>query len=505
NIVFRYAALAGAFAGRANQGYLSDYRTVQSFAPNGMKKNDIKILVVDDEKEICNLLSRLLEQEGCKVQAANNGFDALKLIKSELPQVLFTDFRMPGMDGIELMTKAKELDPDLPVIFITAYADVPGAVNAIKMGAHDYLPKPFDHLEIARVLYRALAERKLKQQVNRLSGQLQEKLSLRRSMGPSEAIDRLISDVRQVAESDFTVVIQGETGSGKELVCQAIHNASRRSGGPFVAIDCGAITETLLESELFGHEKGAFTGALFQKPGKFEMAKGGTLLLDEISNLPLNSQTALLRVLQEKKAIRVGGHKPYNVDIRLLAASNQPLETAVESGSFRQDLFYRLNEFGIRIPPLRERLGDITYLANRFLKITNSELEKDVKGFSESAIDILLVHKWPGNVRQLRSTIRRAVLLADDIITDKHLDLYRAPVSERSSSPQMTNILQGDFSYKDILHQQIVALEREMISQAIEHTGGNKAKAARLLRIDYKTIHIKVKQLGITMKGKGHG
>ncbi|MFH1124832.1 MAG: sigma-54 dependent transcriptional regulator [Pseudomonadota bacterium] len=469
-----------------------------------MKENDIKILVVDDEKEICNLLSRLLKQEGCKVLVANNGFDALKLIKSELPEILFTDFKMPGMDGIELMTKAKELDPDLPVILVTAYADLPGAVSAIKKGAHDYLAKPFDHPEIVRVLHRALAERKLKLQVKRLSGQLQEKLSLRQTMGPSAAIDRVISAVKQVAESDFTVIIQGETGSGKELVSQAIHRASQRSGGPFVAIDCGAIPETLLESELFGHEKGAFTGALFQKPGKFEMAKGGTLLLDEISNLPLNSQVVLLRVLQEKKAFRVGGHKPYNVDIRLLTASNQTLETVVESGSFRQDLFYRLNEFSIRIPPLRERPDDIPYLADRFLKITNSELEKDVKGFSKSAIDSLLVYNWPGNVRQLRSTVRRAVLLADDIITDKHLDLYRTPVSERSSSQKMTKILQEDFSYKDILHQQIVVLEREMISQALEHTGGNKAKAARLLRIDYKTIHTKVKHLGITMKGKDH-
>jgi DNA-binding NtrC family response regulator len=472
--------------------------------PNGMKENDIKVVVADDEKEICTLLSRLLEREGCKVLMANNGVDALKLVKSELPEILFTDFKMPGMDGIQLMTKAKKWDPDLPVILITAYADVPSAVMAIKKGAHDYLPKPFDHLEIARVLHRALAERKLKRQVTLLSGQLQEKLSLRQSMGPSEEIDRIISDVKKVAESDFTVVIQGETGSGKELVSRAIHNASCRSGGPFVAIDCGAIPETLLESELFGHEKGSFTGALFQKPGKFEMAKGGTLLLDEISNLPLNSQVVLLRVLQEKKAFRVGGHKPYNVDIRLLAASNQPIETAVESGLFRQDLFYRLNEFSIRIPPLRERPSDIPYLANRFLKITNFELEKNVKGFSKSAIDILLAYKWPGNVRQLRSTVRRAVLLADDIITDKHLDIDRASVSERSSSPKMTKILQKDFSYKDILHQETAALEREIISKALEHTGGNKAKAARLLRIDYKTIHTKVKHLGIKMKGKGH-
>jgi len=495
-----------------------------------MEENDIKILVVDDEKDICNLLSRLLAQEGCKVQTADNGLDALKLIKSEMPDILFTDFKMPGMDGIELMTKAKKLDPDLPVILITAYANVPSAVNAIKKGAHDYLPKPFDHLEIVRVLHRSLTERKLKRQVTLLSGQLLENLSLRQSMGASEAIDRLISNVRQVAQSDFTVVIQGETGSGKELVSQAIHDASCRSGSPFVAIDCGAIPETLIESELFGHEKGAFTGALSRKPGKFEMAKGGTLLLDEISNLPLNSQAVLLRVLQEKKALRVGGHKPYKVDTRLLAASNRPLETIIESGLFRRDLFYRLNEFSIIIPPLRERPGDIPYLANRFLKITNSELEKNVKGFSGSAIDILLAYKWPGNVRQLRSTVRRAVLLADDIITDKHLDIDkepvserrsfrravlladdiitdkhldidREPVSERRSFPELTKILKEDLLYKDILHRQTVALEREMISQALEHTGGNKAKAARLLHIDYKTIHTKIKKLSITIEG----
>ena len=206
-----------------------------------MKENDIKVVVADDEKEICTLLSRLLEGEGCKVLTANNGIDALKLIKSELPEILFTDFKMPGMDGLELMTKAKKCDPDLPVVLITAYADVPSAVMAIKKGAHDYLPKPFDHHEIARILHRALAERKLKRQVTLLSGQLQEKLSLRQSMGPSEEIDRIVSDVKKVAESDFTVVIQGETGSGKELVSRAIHNASCRSDGPFVAIDCGAI------------------------------------------------------------------------------------------------------------------------------------------------------------------------------------------------------------------------------------------------------------------------
>ena len=466
-----------------------------------MKKNDIKILVVDDEKEICKLLSRLLEQEGCKVLAASNGFDALKLIKSELPEILFTDFKMPGMDGSELMAKAKELDPDLPVILVTAYADISGAVSAIKNGAHDYLSKPFDHAEIVRVLHRALAERKLKLQVKRLSGQMQEKLSLRQSMGPSGAIERLLSAVEQVAESDFTVVIQGETGSGKELVAQAIHRASLRSGGPFVAIDCGAIPSALLESELFGHEKGAFTSAVFQKLGKFEMAKGGTLLLDEILNMSLESQAKLLRVLQEKKAYRVGGTKPYQIDVRLLVAANHNLEVAVGAGLFRQDLFYRINEFAIKIPPLRDRPEDIPYLAKRFLEGANIELGKNVRGFSNSALNDLLMHEWVGNVRQLRSAIRRAGLLADEIVTEKHLDLNHTPAAVLPFESHRTKRLSWlGQPFKEIISHRVIEVERVVLTEALKSTGGNKAKAARLLQIDYKTIHTKIKRLGISTR-----
>jgi DNA-binding NtrC family response regulator len=471
-----------------------------------MKENDINILVVDDEKEICNVLSRLLEREGCKVRVANNGFDALKLIKSELPEILFTDFKMPGMDGIELMTKAKELDPDLPVILITAYADVPSAVNAMKKGAHDYMPKPFDHTEIARVLYRSLAERKLKRQGKHLSGKLEEKLSLRQSMGPSEAINRLMSDVKRVAKSDFAVVIQGETGSGKELVSRAIHNASCRSSGPFVAIDCGAIPETLLESEFFGHEKGAFTGALFQKPGKFEIAKGGTLLLDEISNLPLNSQVALLRVLQEKKAFRVGGTRPFDVDVRLLVSTNEDLEKEVLSGTFRQDLFYRLDEFTIKIPPLRERKEDIPYLANRFMDSTKIKLVKEVKGFSESAMKALIAYNWPGNVRELRATVRRAVLLANEIITEDHLNINPNSLQNRSF-PQDNQGMhwKKGIPLKEIVRENTTIVEREVLIETLKYTGGNKAKAARMLQIDYKTMYTKIKQLGISIKGEEYG
>ncbi|MEE9402251.1 MAG: sigma-54 dependent transcriptional regulator, partial [Desulfobacteria bacterium] len=317
-------------------------------------------------------------------------------------------------------------------------------------------------------------------------------------MGPSNAIGRIIADVNSVANSDLTVVIMGETGSGKELVARAIHNASPRSGFPFIPVDCGAIPETLLESEMFGHEKGAFTGAVLRKAGKFEMAKSGTLLLDEVSNMPLGSQAKLLRVLQEKKIYRVGGNEPLDIDVRLLVASNQDLTAALQAGSFRRDLFYRLNEFVISVPPLRKRQEDIPYLAKRFLDATNIELGKRVEGFSESAIEALLAYDWPGNVRQLRSTIRRAVVLAHDVITEKHLDMKRVPAPSLTFAPQIQGMPWGDLSLKQIVRSNTMAIEREVIVQALKYTGGNKAKAARLLKIDYKTIHTKVKTLGIS-------
>ena len=281
-------------------------------------------------------------------------------------------------------------------------------------------------------------------------------------------------------------------------MAQAIHQNSLRADGPWVAIDCGAIPEGLLESELFGHEKGAFTGAFSRKIGKLEAAKGGTLLMDEISNLPLSSQGKILRTLQEKKICRIGSNKPLDVDIRLLVACNQDLTTIVESGAFREDLFYRLNEFTIRVPPLRERKKDIPCLAKRFLDITNLALHKSVKGFSESALRTLLAYSWPGNVRQFRSIIRRAVLLADDLITDKHLEIHQDISFNQLTNPLLQKMPWEEQSLKAIVQKRSEALEREIIVSALEYSAGNKAKAARLLRIDYKTIHTKVKKFAIS-------
>ena len=456
-----------------------------------------KILVVDDEKHISTAIAALVKGEGFKTLVANDGNTALKMIRSETPDVMLADIRMPEMDGMEVMRQAKDLDPDLPVVILTAYAELRGAVKAIKVGAHDYLSKPFDNQEVIRVIHRALAERELKRQLKDLSNRVNESISLKEMMGPSDAVARVISEVNRVAQSDFTVVIMGETGSGKEVIARAIHQTSPRSKGPFIPVDCGAIHENLLESELFGHEKGAFTGAEVQKPGKFELAEGGTLFLDEISNLPLGSQAKLLRVLQEKKVYRVGGTKPINVNVRLLAASNRDLNDITASGTFRRDLFYRLNEFTIAIPPLRERKEDIPYLAKRFLDMANIELKKGVRGFSESALNVLFSYNWPGNVRQLRSTIRRAALLADDLITEKHLDLKRVPVPGLAFTPKVQGSPWKRLSLKEIVQESTTAVEREVLTQILKNTGGNKAKAARLLKIDYKTIHEKVKKLGI--------
>jgi DNA-binding NtrC family response regulator len=466
-----------------------------------VSEHNNRVLIVDDEEDICNILSRLMKREGLDTLVALKGDTALNLIINEMPDVLLADIRMPGMDGMELLKRAKEMDPDLPVVMITAHADVPGAVQAMKAGAHDYLAKPFEHHEVIRVTLRALQEREMKRKLHLLSDQLQESHSLREMMGPSDAVAQLITKVNRVAHSGFTVVIEGETGSGKELVAQAIHKASPRSGGPFVPVDCGAIPENLMESELFGHEKGAFTGADRQKPGKFELARGGTVFLDEVSNMALGSQAKLLRLLQEKRLFRVGGTKELDVDVRLIVATNKALQRASESGVFRRDLFFRLNEFPIQIPPLRNRKEDVPYLAKRFLDLTNVELNKMVKGFSDSAMEVLLLYDWPGNVRQLRTAIRRAVLIADDMVHKEHLDIqsgFKAGLSAHDTEP-------GDAwegrSLKEIIQHNTLALERRVIEQALRRAGGNKAKAARLLQIDYKTMHTKIKQTGILNGG----
>jgi two-component system nitrogen regulation response regulator GlnG len=467
-----------------------------------MKNVGRRVLIVDDEQDICSILAHLMEKEGLYPLVAFNGEEALETVRLREPDVILADIRMPGMNGMEVLERVKKLAPELPVVMITAHAEVSGAVKALKAGAHDYLAKPFDHHEVLRVIRRALAEREINLGLRHLPSQPEERLSLSKLMGPSDVVTRLASEVNTVAKSTFSVVIQGDTGTGKELVARAIHQASPRGASPFVPVDCGAIPENLFENELFGHEKGAFTSAGSMKPGKLDLAQGGTLFLDEISNMPLASQAKLLRVLQEGKFYRVGGASLVNIDVRLVVASNQNLLDAVEAGTFRQDLLYRLNEFTIQLPSLRERKEDIVYLAKRFMDITNVELNKNVTGMSRSAIKALLVYPWPGNVRQLRSVIRRAVLLADQVIREKHFDFGEQGTPFRQ--PEQASLAEGvlpDCSLKEIVHRKVQAVEREVVLEALQHTGGNKAKAARMLKIDYKTLYNKIKQLDISFEG----
>jgi two-component system nitrogen regulation response regulator GlnG len=369
-------------------------------------------------------------------------------------------------------------------------------VEAVKEGAYDYLVKPFDNNEVIRIIRHALSERQLKKKLKTITD-WNENFNLTQSMGLSDKIVSLMADIQRVAESDFSVVIMGETGSGKELVAQAIHLNSARSKAPFMAVDCGAIPETLMESELFGHEKGSFTGAEHQKLGKFELAHGGTLFMDEIANMTLGSQTKLMRAIQDRMFYRVGGIKPVKMDIRLIVATNRDIQEMGASGAFRMDLYYRLNEFTINVPPLRERKEDIPYLAKRFLDMANIELNKLITGFSEDAIETLMSNSWPGNVRQLRSVVRRAALVAKDVITEKDLSIKRTSVPGLAFSLKVEGTPWKNGSLSEIVKQSVLAVEREVLTNVLKITGGNKARAARLLQVDYKTIHTKVKRFGI--------
>jgi two-component system nitrogen regulation response regulator GlnG len=468
-----------------------------------MKEEVIRLLVVDGTPGDCDQLALLIKNEGMTHSVAHNAKTALDRIRLTSPDLLVTDFRLPDLDGLELLQRAKQLDNNLPVIVITSHAEINGAIKAIKASAFHYMEKPLKGPDFIRVIREGVAERRLK--LKQSSRTISATRHLVETMGPSDAVGELALLVNRVSKSNFSVIITGETGAGKEVVARAIHEASVRRNGPFIPIDCGAVPELMLEAELFGHEKGAFTGSIGLKRGKFELAHGGTLFLDEILNMPLSSQTKVLRAVQERAVSRIGATRPVQIDVRILTASNQDLTTAIAQGKFRPDLFYRLNEFGIAIPPLRERNEDILYLANRFLDQANNELNKVARSFSESATNALLSYPWPGNVRQLRSTIRSAVLLTDDQITADQLDITN---TEKGSSPYLTRRLEEipteRFSLREIVAQCTNVAEREAILQALLRTLGNKAKAARTLKIDYKTMQTKLKKYGINLNQKAY-
>ena len=450
-----------------------------------------KILVVDDDADVRWLLSGILKADGLEVLTCEDAAIGVERVRQDAPSVILIDLELPRLDGMEALKEIKAIDPQLPVIILTAYGDIRTAVQAMRLGAYDYLTKPFDNDEIVLTVQRALEQRALLAEVEDLKSQLAEGGSLKEQMGPSGEIQKVIQQVKQVAGSPFTVLIQGETGTGKELVARAIHQQSARREKPFIALDCGAIPETLIESELFGYEKGAFTGADRKKEGHFQLAERGSLFLDEIVNLPLPTQSKLLRVLQERQVQLLGGKRAVPVDVRIIAASNVPLERELRAGRFRQDLYYRLNEFTINLPPLRERREDILCLAKRFLEEAAMELKRPVRGISEEAAQLLLRHPWPGNARELRNVIRQVVLLSSDLIRSEDLTALDA------GDPGAPSALRpGPGSAGLSLREAAAEAERQTIRRALQAARGNKSAAARLLRTDYKTLHLKMKRYG---------
>lgn len=445
---------------------------------------EVKILVVDDETVVRESLRDWLSEAGYQVLTAEDGFKALNIIEREQIGIMIADLVMPGMDGIELMKRAKEIQPRMEVIIITAYGSVPTAIAAIKEGAYDYIEKPFCP-ERAELLVKKLAEhQQLVEENLSLRQRLEEQYRFENIIAKSSKMQRIIELIKTVAKSNATVLIMGESGTGKELVARAIHSQSDRRDKPFVAVSCAALPETLLESELFGHEKGSFTGAYTQKKGKFEFANGGTLFLDEIGEMSANVQVHLLRVLEEKEFTRVGGNELIKVDVRVVSATNKDLKKAIASGQFREDLYYRLNVVTIELPPLRERKEDIPLLAQHFLNKFALENRKKVTEFSPEAMDFLLSYDWPGNVRELENAVERAVILAKNSVI-KVDDLPRPDVLVKRP-------VLGNRTLREI--------EKNHILGILEETRGNFSEAARILGISRMTLYNKVREYGICVK-----
>ena len=384
-----------------------------------------KILVVDDEPEICWLLSRILGEDGYQVRTAKTGNEALAKIEKEQPDLIFLDVKLPGQDGMAVLQKIKESKSKQLVIMLTAHEDVRTAVEAMKLGAYDYLIKPLPNDRLKIIVRHALQTVELGRQINGLKQEISKRWTLDQLIGASPQMHQVSQLVRKVATHDVTVLLRGETGTGKELVARAIHAESHRRERPFIPLDCTTLPETLVESEIFGYEKGAFTGAVERKPGRFERAQQGTLFLDEIGNLSVQVQMKLLRVLQEGEVERLGGKEGVPIDVRLIAAANTNLENLMNRGAFRDDLYHRLNVFVIWLPPLREREGDLEVLSKYFLERFNRELNRSVHGISPEAMALMRGYGWPGNVRELQNAIKSAVILTDDWILPQHLPAGR--------------------------------------------------------------------------------
>ena len=446
------------------------------------------ILVVDDDNAHRIMLRTLLGGWGYRTTEADDGAGAVAAIKEGPFDLVLMDIRMIRVSGIEALTRIRAINPSVPVILMTAYASVETAIDALKKGAYDYLTKPLDFDKLRVTMERAMEHLRLSEENRSLRRQIDSRFDRSRIIGNSPAIVDLLETVYQVAPSEATVLIGGESGTGKELIAGAVHHNSGRRNGPFIKINCAALTETLLESELFGHEKGAFTGADRRKEGRIVQANGGSLFLDEISEMPLTMQVKMLRVLQEREVTRVGGDAVVTVDVRIIAATNRNLTALVNEGQFRQDLFYRLSVVEIALPPLRQRREDIPLLAQHFLEAFSQKNAKSLKGFSPHAMDRMIRYDWPGNVRELMNAVERAVVLSRGAyLSPEDLSIDADPAAPAAA---------GDRALPDPGTRSLDEIERATILQTLEICAGNKSEAARRLGITRKTLHKKLKQYG---------
>jgi two-component system, NtrC family, response regulator HydG len=477
-----------------------------------------KILVIDDDRDMCLLLKKFLTNNGFNVSVAYNSKQALELLEIFEPDLVLCDFRLDINDGKTMLVKIKDIFPFLPVIIITGYSDIKIAVEVMKLGAYDYITKPIIPGEIILTINNALKQEK-KQPVHVIEPSAEphnekteeakpEAVASQYIFEQSPALRRIVDEISRVAPTNYSVIIYGESGSGKEVIAQEIHRRSNRHNNPFVAIDCGALSKELAGSELFGHEKGAFTGAMTQKTGSFELANGGTIFLDEIANLSYDIQISLLRVIQERRLRRVGGVKDIQLDVRIIVASNEKLWEASKKGKFREDLFHRFNEFSVTIPPLRDRKEDIMMFARHFLEVTNKELNKSILGFSPEVEEIFHSYVWYGNLRELKNVVKRAALLTDgDYIEDRALPfeicnfgkLLFEKVPADASAVQIQPVKAATSESRTMLSETTlkgvsIDAEYEMILEALKQTNFNKSKAARFLHIDRKTLYNKMKQ-----------
>ena len=449
-----------------------------------------KILIVDDEEKIRSILTRLLTDEQYAVQEAGSAEQAIKVVDSFEPDLILMDQKMPGMDGIEAMALIREKRPSVTVIILTAHASIELAVEAIKKGAYDYLSKPFDNEELLIIIRRALEHNRLTGEVSDLRKQLREKYSFKNIIGVSSKMQRVFEQVARVCETDVTVLVQGESGTGKELVARAVHYNSRRRDNPFVTINCGAIPVSLIESELFGYERGAFTGARERTIGKFEQAHSGTFMLDEIGELSLEAQVKLLRVLDERKITRLGGKESIPLDVRIIAATNKELQEEVDKKSFRLDLLYRLNIVTIRVPPLRERRDDIPLLVEHFIGKYNSQLGLNIQGISSATMQYLQDYNWPGNVRDLENAVQSAMIQArGELINVENLPLRICGYPEMSDEVDLV-----ETGLEEYVNHLTTKIEKELIIKTMAKCNNNRSQAAKDLQISRKTLYNKLNQ-----------